>query len=235
MDQLERLGLNRNEAKIYLALLDLGEAPAGQVSKKTQINRTTIYDSVERLIQRGLVTYVIKANKKIFQPVPPIKILEKIKEEEKIAKEILPELEARFKQPKEKEESNIYKGRLGIKSILHDILNLKEYVAFGSSGRFLEIMKHDFELFQKRKKELKINARVILSENSRKSDQVKIAHTKFKYILDEFSSPTTTFVYGENTAIIIWSTTPIATVIKSKQVAQSYLNYFNLLWGISTP
>ena len=79
MEQLERLGLNRNEAKIYLALLDLGEAQAGQISKKAQINRTTTYDSVERLIQRGLVTYVIKANKKVFQPVHPTKILEKIK------------------------------------------------------------------------------------------------------------------------------------------------------------
>ena len=45
MEQLERLGLNRNEAKIYLVLLDLGEAQAGEISKKTQINRTIVrYD-----------------------------------------------------------------------------------------------------------------------------------------------------------------------------------------------
>ncbi|MBI4152612.1 hypothetical protein HY495_02780 [Candidatus Woesearchaeota archaeon] len=235
MEQLERLGLNRNEAKIYLALLDLGDAQAGQISKKTQINRTTTYDSVERLIQRGLVVYVIKANKKVFRPVPPQKILEKIKEEEKIAQDILPELEARFKQNKEKEDSNIYKGHLGIKSILNDILSFTEYVAFGSSGKFLELMKHDFVQFQKQKKEKKIKARVILSKSSKTSESVKLAYTNFRFIPDEFSSPTTTFVYGENTAVIIWSTTPIATVIKSKQVAQSYLNYFKLLWKKTKP
>ena len=187
MERLERLGLNRNEAKIYLALLDLGEAQAGQISKKTQINRTTTYDSVERLIQRGLATYVIKANKKVFQPVPPQKLLEKIKEEEKIAEDILPELEARFKQTKEKEESNIYKGRQGIKSILNDLLNLKEYVAFGSSGKFLELMKHDFVQFQKQKEEKKIKARVILSKSSKTSESVKLAYTTFRFIPDEFS------------------------------------------------
>ena len=115
LKKLEKLGLNSSEAKIYLALLDLREAQAGEISKKTQINRTTVYDSVERLIERGLVTYVIQANKKVFQAVAPEKILEIIKEQEETAKEILPELESRFKASKEKEESVIYKGRKGIK------------------------------------------------------------------------------------------------------------------------
>ena len=44
--KLEKIGLNLNEAKIYLALLELGQAQAGYISKKTQINRTTVYDSI---------------------------------------------------------------------------------------------------------------------------------------------------------------------------------------------
>ena len=71
---LGKLGFNQSEAKIYLALLDIGEAQAGQISKKTQINRTTVYDSIERLIGKGLVTFVIQANKKAFQAVSPDKI-----------------------------------------------------------------------------------------------------------------------------------------------------------------
>ena len=96
-------------------------------------------------------------------------------------------------------------------------------------------MKHDFELFQKRKKELKINAKVILSKSSRKTEQVKIAYTKFRYIPDKFASPTTTFVYGDKTAIIIWGETLIANLITSKEVADSYRKYFGLLWKEATP
>jgi sugar-specific transcriptional regulator TrmB len=231
--KLEKIGLNLNEAKIYLALLELGQAQAGDISKKTQINRTTVYDSLERLIQNGLVSFVISANKKVFKPVAPKKLLNQIEEKENTIKEILPELEGLFAQSKEKEETDIYKGRKGIKSILDDILKCKEYVAFGSSGKFLEIMQHDFIIFQKQKKTLKINSRVILSESSKKTETVKVAFANFKYIPDEFSAPTTTFVYGDKTAIIIWGETPVATLIKSKEVARSYKNYFEMLWKIA--
>lgn len=231
--KLEKIGLNLNEAKIYLALLELGQAQAGDISKKSQINRTTVYDSLERLIQNGLVTFVISANKKIFKPVAPKKLLNQIEEKENAVKEILPELESLFVQSKEKEETDIYKGRKGIKSILDDILHSKEYVAFGSSGKFLEIMQHDFIIFQKRKKELKISSRIILSESSRKSETVKVSYAKFRFIADEFSAPTTTFVFRDRIAIIVWGETPVATLIKSKEVAKSYNNYFELLWKIA--
>jgi sugar-specific transcriptional regulator TrmB len=231
--KLERIGLNLNEAKIYLALLELGQAQAGDISKKSQINRTTVYDSLERLIQNGLAVFVISANKKVFSPVAPKKLLEQLIEKEGLIKEILPELEGLFAQSKEKEETNIYKGRKGIKSILDDIIKCKEYVAFGSSGKFLEIMQHDFIIFQKQKKELKINSRVILSESSRKTETVKVAYANFKYIPDEFSAPTTTFVFSDKVAIIVWGDIPVATLIKSKDVAKSYRNYFEMLWKIA--
>lgn len=233
ISKLQEIGLNLNEAKVYLALLKLGSSQAGAISKEAGINRTTTYDSINRLIEKGLISYNIQANKKVFKPVKPSELLAQIKEKEKIAEEILPELNQIFHESKEKEESNIYKGRKGIRSILNDILNYKEYVAFGSSGRFLEIMKHDFILFQKQKKEKKIKARVILSESSRNTEQVKLAYTNFKFIPDEFTAPTTTFVYGDKIAIMIWSENPIATLIISKEVSESYKKYFELLWKIS--
>lgn len=232
-EKLQKIGLNPNETKIYLALLRLGEAQAGKISKESQINRTTVYDSVERLIEKGLTTYTIEANKKVFKPVAPKRLLDDLKEKQKIVEETLPELNKLFHKSKEKEESDIYKGRKGIRSILNDILNYKEYVAFGSSGGFLDIMKHDFNIFQKRKKELKINSRVILSESSKKKQDVKEAFSKFKFISDEYSSPTTTFIYNDKTAIIVWTENPIATLITSKEVAESYKKHFELMWKIA--
>jgi sugar-specific transcriptional regulator TrmB len=232
-EKLQKIGLNLNEAKIYLALIELGQAQAGEISKKTQINRTTIYDSIERLIKNGLVSFVISANKKVFRPVPPKNLLNQIEEKEKTVKEILPELERLFHGSKEKEETDIYHGKKGIKSIFEDVLKSKEYIAFGSSGKFLEIMQHDFIIFQKRKKELKIKSRIILSESSRKSETVKVAYATFKFIPDEFSAPTSTFVYGDKTAIIVWGENPLATLIKSEEVAKSYKNYFELLWKLA--
>lgn len=230
VSNLEKLGLNTNEAKIYLALLEIGQSQAGKISKKAQINRTSVYDTIERLIEKGLVTYVIQANKKVFQPVVPRKILERLKEQEKLAEEILPELEIIHKSSREKEGSNIYKGKKGIKSIMWDILECKEYVAFGSGGQFLEVMGHDFLIFQKEKQKRKMKSRVILGESSRKQRIVTEAYAQFRFVDDKYMNPTTTWVYNDKIAIVIWSLTPIATVIQSKNAAKSYRSYFELLW-----
>jgi len=232
--KLIEIGLNKNEAKIYLVLLKLGSSQAGKISKESQINRTTVYDTLNRLIEKGVVKYSLSANKKVFSATDPRKILKQLKDKQKSFESILPELTKLFSSSKQ-EESEIYRGRKGIKSILQDILNYKEYVAFGSSGKFMEIMKHDFELFQRQKKKLKINSRIILANSAKNTEQVKIAHSNFKFITDEYISPTTTFVYGENVAIVVWSENPIATLIKSKDVAKSYRNYFNLLWKQAKP
>ena len=132
---------------------------------------------------------------------------------------------------KKEEESEVYKGKKGIKTILDDILNYKSYVAFGSSGEFLKIMKHDFIIFQKKKKDLCIKSRIIQSDSARKNKELKkFAYANFKYISDEFSAPNTSIIYGDNLSIIVWAETPIATVITSKQVADSFKKYFELLW-----
>ena len=165
--------------------------------------------------------------------VSPEKIIENLREQENQAIEILPELKSMYHETKEKEESFIYKGKKGIKNILQDILKYKGYIAFGSQGKFLNIMKHDFINFQKRKKELNIKSRVILGEKAKNSESVKIAHSNFKFIPEQYSSPTTTFVFDENIAIIVWTEVPVAMVIKSRDVADSYKNYFELLWKIA--
>ena len=56
-EKLQKIGLNPNEIKIYLVLLRLGQGLAGEISKESQINRTTTYDSIERLIEKGWPWY----------------------------------------------------------------------------------------------------------------------------------------------------------------------------------
>ncbi|MFH1722097.1 MAG: helix-turn-helix domain-containing protein [Candidatus Altiarchaeota archaeon] len=225
-----RLGLPLSQAKVYLALLRLGQTQAGRIAKKAQVNRTTTYDAIEGLIEKGLVSYVIVSSRRVFQATAPRRFLEIIKQQEQAAKDILPELETIHSQSKEKEEAQVYKGRKGIRAILNDILNCKEYVAFGSSGRFLEIMDHNFHQFQMAKRKKKIRAKVILQESARQSESVAIAYTTFRFIPDSYAAPTTTFIYANKTATITWSEIPVATVIEGADVAKSFKNYFALLW-----
>ena len=78
---IEELGLTKNESKIYMALLRLGSAHAGEITEKTGIHRRNVYDSIERLMRKGLVSHVVVDNKKLFNPANPERFLEIIDEE----------------------------------------------------------------------------------------------------------------------------------------------------------
>lgn len=233
IEKLEAIGLSKNEAKIYLALIKLGSAQAGEISKKTQINRRTTYDTLERLIKKGLVTFVIKANRRTFKPINPNRLIDFVKKRETIVNEIVPDLNILYKKSKEEREVNIFEGRKGIRSILNDILQYKEYVVFGSNEQFPLLMKHDYTIFQKEKKKRNIKSKVILSEELKGKEIVKTAFAKIKFIPSKFSSPTSTFVYGDKVALIVWSEVPFAMLIESKDVAFSYKKYFEELWSMA--
>ena len=108
---LQEIGLSSTESKVYLALLELGSTLAGEITKKSQINRTNVYDALERLIEKGLATYVISSNRKVFEPVEPNKLKTMLEEKQEKLKEILPLLQSRYNEIKSNEEAIIFKSK----------------------------------------------------------------------------------------------------------------------------
>lgn len=233
--QLRKLGLNRNEAKVYLCLLQQGEQKAGSLSKRLQLHRRTVYDTLERLLDNGLVKFSLAANRRVFQPVDPEVILQHVQAQTKLATKLIPKLKTLRQQRGVTQECSIYKGRKGIKAVLNELLKCKEYSVFGSPGRFMETMKHDYVQFQNQKRRLQIKATIITNESSRNAQFVEIAAAKFRYLPDAEIGPSTTFIYNGSVAIMIWDETPIAIVIKSKAVHESYKRYFDALWKKAKP
>lgn len=231
VETLEKIGLSQNEAKVYLALLELGPSLAGKITEKSKVNRRTVYDVLETLIDRGLVSYIIEANRKIFEATDPVRFLDLLKEREKEIQESLPELIAKRESSKKKQEATLYRGKKGIKTIFEDILSYKNYEVFGSHGRFGEVLGAYFELFQKLVKEKKIICRLLVSERLRRTTTVK--HAKTRFLKKEYDSPVSTIIYGDKVATIIWTDEPVGFVIKGKEASDSFRNYFNIMWEIA--
>ncbi len=227
---LHSFGFSENEAKIYLALLASGPLQAGGLSKKTQINRRTTYDTLERMLEKGVISFTLAAERRVFKAIAPKIIFTKIREIEKKAQQIVPELEKLYAQHPKDQEIHIYQGRKGIRAILNQILDVKEYVGFGSNERFPEIMGHDFLQFQKKKAQLKIKSKTLMSTAMRGNPLIHPAKTEFRYLPKQISHPTSTFIYGDIVAIMMWSDIPIAITIESKELAETYTQYFKTLW-----
>jgi len=232
---LQETGLSNTEAKVYLALLELGSALAGEITKKSEVNRTNVYDALERLIEKGLVTYVISANRKVFEPVNPEKLQNILKEKQEKLNSAMKDLQSKYNSSKSKEEATIFKGKKGIKSIFEDVLkDKKDLFAYGAESKFADIFPAYQKHWNKQRAKLKIKVKIIYNEKVKKrkiKEKLKLLYMKF--LPKHYEFPSTIMVYGNKTVTIVWSELPFGFMIKSKEVVKSNMNFFNILWKIA--
>jgi len=234
-EQLKEIGLTENESKIYVSLLELGPSNAGLISRKSGLHRRVVYDTIEMLIQKGLVGYIVKNNVKLFQASNPKRILEIIEERKNKIEEVMPKMLDFYTKTKEKEETNFYKGKNGLKTVMEDQLESskknKEILIIGGSPIAYEILQFYFKWFDKRRVENKIKTRVIFNKTDKK---LNIPYSEIKFLPDKYSSPLAVNIYGDKVALILWSKeNPLAIVIKNKEISDGYRKYFELMWRVA--
>jgi len=229
---LEDAGLTNTEARIYTMLLRSGSAMAGKISRDTGIHRRSVYDAIERLVEKGLVSYIKTNNRNYFQAEDPKRFIELLKEKEEGIKAVLPELEGLKKMAPETKETTFYRGKLAIRSIFDDQINEGgEILVLGGSENVNEIMGYYFIHYDKERKKKRINVKIIFRESAKKGDYVKnIPLADIRYIPDKNSSPLAINIYGNKVAIILWTNEPIGILIKEKAIADGYTKYFDMVW-----
>ncbi|MBX4191729.1 MAG: hypothetical protein KW804_02945 [Candidatus Doudnabacteria bacterium] len=137
-ETLEELGLSPNEAKIYEGLIRYGQASVPDISAKIGVHKRNIYDTVPRLLQKGLI-YQIAGKESLYAAVAPDKLNDLVWEKEAKLKSILPGLTQQYKKTTSHEAVYIYKGIEGFKNYLRDILDIGEDVYFvGAKGGWFD-------------------------------------------------------------------------------------------------
>src|SRR3989344_4756371 len=105
-ENLHDAGLTGNESKVYLTLLELGPSNAGLISRKSGLHRRVVYDTLEMLIQKGLVGYILKNNVRLYQASHPKRFVEMLEEKEEQVNTIMDTMVSLYQKTKEKEETN---------------------------------------------------------------------------------------------------------------------------------
>lgn len=233
--QLQEFGLSNTEAKIYLSLLGLGKSQAGNITKKSNVNRTNVYDALERLIEKGLVSYIAENNIKFFEAVNPDRLKEIIEEKQSNLTNLIKELKSRYSNKKKEEDAVIFRDKKGIKSVFEDILNEKqELLVYGAESKFKEIFPFYQKHWNEERAKLKIRIKIIYNEKIKKEkikEHLKLIEMKF--LPESYEFPSTVMVYGNNVVTIVWAETPFAFLITSNEVVKSNRNFFELLWKIA--
>jgi sugar-specific transcriptional regulator TrmB len=225
---LNKLGFSQNEIKAYLTLNDHGSTKAGRVAKLAKIDRSSCYNALTSLIERGMVSYVLIGKVKWFQATGPKRILEYLREQEDDIKSVLPELEERHKRAKIEGQVRLFKGIRGVKSIFLDIARTgQDNYVFGSEGQFSERIPEFATQFDRLKKENGVKTKMILRKGRKELDKKTSEHRVLSNISE---SPAVTNIYGDKIAIIIWTDEPEGILIENAAAAKAYKSYFDFMW-----
>lgn len=228
---LERVGLSKGEAEVYITLLKLGVSLVSKISQEAGLHRTNIYDTLEKLREKGLVSYVIKENRKYFSASNPNKLLDYIKDGEAEVKKVLPELKSLTSIPRSESIVEVFKGKEGLKTVLKDILKeKKDYAVFEEEGHIEKVLPTFYPQFNKQMNKEKIKVKVLAKYTKKIA---KRSLMEIRTLPTFLSFPSATAVYGNKVAIFVWDEPYHAILIKSRQVADGYKSFFNQLWKIA--
>jgi len=127
LESLQELGLSNRESICYTALLELGSSTVGIICNKTQIPSSKIYEILENLISKGLVTYVIIGKIKHYQATDPRVFLGFIDERKKSFEQILPQLLSKQVSYDAEYQLSADVANIGVKGYVSKIGDTTEY------------------------------------------------------------------------------------------------------------
>ena len=245
---LEKLGLNKNQIKFYLALLELGQASLGEVVRKSNLKRPTAYRVKEELEQLGLISGDLKKYKKKNSAVSPKRLLalvgnrqRKMRRLELEIKDLMPSLNLLFQDKTIKPKVELFEGEQGYHYLANQSLECqeKEILFLGNLEDIYKVVTKEYDqkhfIPTRVKKGIKIKFLVYKNKdtvNYKKQDNKFLRETKF---LDPDYKINATLEIFDNT-IVFYSShkEKIALSITSKYLAQMHKEIFKMIWEKTT-
>lgn len=242
LDSLEKIGLTKNESKVYLFLVSEGPSIPLTISKRTVMHRSNVYDALKNLQEKGLVCSIFKSDKKFFKVSDPSRLslllnkqYKQITQRKVLLKEILPLLKTSNKS-KNKNQVAIYSGLEGIKSIFEQILKDKKTNHVLGAWDTYYLLRYYFENWHQRRVKLKIKDKMLF--RNAKADRLPIydlPYTEVRFLPKQFSSPMAVNIFGNKVALVFgFEEEPLAILINNKNIAKNFLDYFEILWKLSS-
>jgi sugar-specific transcriptional regulator TrmB len=239
---LQTIGLGKNEAQVYEALVKFGPCRAGLLINKLDIHRNLVYQSLEALIEKGFVVKVIKKKVWHFQITDPKSLLTALKSKETIAHEVIKLIQTFHHQARA--QIVVYEG---IDSYRNYWMNSLQKLPQGATIHCFGTINNEefFELLgplAKKYEKLKTEKEIVW-----KTIHFKITPSEIA-MLQKYPSLTKyrlwprdircvgNFNVTDDTIIVQSFVEPLRIIeIKDSIMVQVFQNYFDMMWEKSTP
>jgi len=242
LETLKQFNLTENEAKVYLALLELGSASVQAASRKSGVKRTTIYTLIDSLKQKGLVSETQKGAKTYFNATDPESLLLLSGQRLHELKRVLPELKSIYNAAANKPKVKFYEGQEGYLTVYENILkdSPKELLVISSYDDFCKHIDEKYEAdWTQRRIDKKIYLRWLdfktpLTEKMHAGDRE--SYREIRFLPDEFKFQSIMFLYGQKVILVSGQQTEFnAVVIENTEFAKMWQQIFEMLWQEKEP
>jgi predicted transcriptional regulator len=236
MSLKELFKFSNNEKKLFDLFIEKGTLSTGDITKYLSIARPNIYDLLNKLIEKNLITR-IKNNNRVQYSINHLdyeEILAKKKEEiDNLEKNII-ELNQNIENLKNKSETHIeiFSGNDGLYKFVNQSFDTEKITTYGAEGILEKDYPHIWNIWVRKLKEKKIPLLVIYNKKFKQyREKNKIDVIQEKFIERDFTTNVMTQIFDNQVNIFHWQKIPTVIVIKNKEIAKAYREEFNLMWS----
>jgi len=242
VEQLTSLGLTQGEAKVFLAMIQIGPSRVGKIVEKSGVSQSKIYNVLDRLVLKGLASYNIQDNIKHFQSLEPSRLHEYIqKKEDEIKRQkegitqLVNDLTKNIYATK-RSTSEIFVGERSLRSAYMTLLSdakkgdiLRYFYPYPDAHENASPFYSRFYKYQKSKG---IVERGIVTIDFKNSEHFKEIPKDVKLRYVDFPLPGTIDMLMNKLLIVDWKTIT-GILITSSEIASIFINYFDSMWRIA--
>ncbi len=247
IEPLRELGLTDGEIRVYLALIGLGEVTSGPIVQEAGVSLSKVYQILDRLAKKGLVSHIIKNNTKYFKAADPNRLLvylqekeETLRQQEKTLKRIIPELETKGTFLRGAETAQVYDGLKGIQTARERTLKIMkkgdEMWILGIARTPYDKLTPYFAEYHERRYKKGIRCYYLYNEYAKFPFGKKSASyplSEVRYMPEEMITHAWMEIYADTVTIGINKGKAFSVVIQNQDVADSFKAYAKLLWSIA--
>lgn len=239
MDQiisiLKQTGINDKQAKVYLAALELGSATIQELSEKSGIKRTSIYNFLEEMKQKRLLTEVRDGKHTLLLPEDPKLLLQQAQQQTNNISILLPKLIDIYNEPGNKPKIRYFQGISGLERAYDDLIATKETACgFSDYEKMFKVMSQEYLLnFPPRRVKNGIFFNCVakngpMGRQIKKWDKKQMRETR---LVNGLELDTEINIYGNKVMLLSFRRPYVGTIIEDSAIALSMKSVWNIVWN----
>lgn len=239
--KLEQLNIPEREAQVYLALLKEGMTSVGPIVTKTKLHRMMVYQSLERLRDMRMASMVMKNGRQHWHATNPSVLIERLEKQQRIAQEVVDELELLRNKKHDDVDVQILYGVQGLQNNLETAIRsaartdkIIRIIGGASDKVFYDLIGDWVETYRDLAEKSGVKKQLIapdaysdlFAENYKRE-----SNNEYRLMPVGLSNPTFTRITKEMVAIEVYGSEPVIIQIRNEIIAQAYIESFELLWN----